>query len=98
MPSFEIAHLQERDVQGREVNLIIVPLESSFEFQTSRDQQATIAELQARARGAGLAGTVCPVWENSGRMRFIAPPVWHPYFEQLSMDFVLANINRQLSW
>jgi hypothetical protein len=93
MPHFRVAHLRE---QGQ--NMIIVPLESSFGNKSSDDQSAAIAELQVRANGAGLAGTVVPVWESGGRMHFIAPQPWHPFFSSLSMHAVMGNINKELSW
>jgi hypothetical protein len=94
MPRFKIAHVRE---QG--VDMIIVPLDGSFEHKSSTDQQQTVLALQARARAAGLAGTVVPVWAQSGgRMRFIAPQRWHPFFQSLSLPFVYSAINRELYW
>jgi hypothetical protein len=94
MPRFEIAHLRE---QGQD--MIIVPIESSFGSKISSDQQAAIAELQIRARAAGLAGTVVPVWDSGGgRMAFIAPRQWHSFFQSLSLPVVAASINKALSW
>jgi hypothetical protein len=99
MPTFKIAHVLERDVQGHDVNLIIIPLESSFEHKTSHDQQREIDELQLRTQAAGLAGIVCPVWEDpSGRMGFVAPRQWHSYFQNLSYAEVYASLNRTLHW
>lgn len=94
MPHFQIAHVNE---QG--IDLIIVPLESSFGHQSSQAQQASIAELQARASSAGLQGTVVPVWDSGdGRMAFIAPQRWHPFFETISLQWVAVNLNRELYW
>ncbi|MDP9084560.1 MAG: hypothetical protein M3N50_12480 [Pseudomonadota bacterium] len=93
MPHFKIAHLRE---QGQ--NMIIVPLESSFEHKSDEDQRATIAELQVRARNAGLAGTVVPVWQSGGRMYSMAPRSWQSFFRNLSMRSVLLNINKELYW
>jgi hypothetical protein len=93
MPHFRIAHLRE---QGQ--SMVIVPLDSSFGHKTSDDQNAMITELQLRARAAGVAGTVVPVWESGGRMSFMAPRPWHPFFKSLSIPAVLRNINKELSW
>jgi len=93
MPHFRVAHLRE---QGQ--NMIVVPLDASFGNKPSSDQDATISELQMRAHGAGLAGTVVPVWESGGRMSFIAPPPWHPFFKSLSMPSVVRNLNKELYW
>lgn len=63
------------------------------------DQNEIISELQSRATSAGLAGTVVLVWDNGGgHMRFIAPVKWHPFFRSINLQFVAANINRELYW
>ncbi len=79
--------------------MVIIPLESSFGSKSSQDQQAIIADLQIHSRSAGLAGIVVPVWDGAGgRMAFIAPHQWHPFFTSLNLQFVFANINKELSW
>jgi hypothetical protein len=91
MARFKIAHIRQ---QG--VDLIIVPLESSFGSKSTMDQEDTILALQDCAHGAGLAGTVVPVWRSGGAHRFIAPPNWHPFFRSLSWRGIMANLNREL--
>lgn len=93
MPQYRIAHLRE---QGQD--LIIVPLEGTFGSLSSAAQDATVSELQVRVGAAGLRGTVVPVWPQSARMAFLAPPPWHPFFQSISLNFVMANINREISW
>lgn len=94
MPRFKVAYIKE---QG--IDLIIIPLESNFGNKTQDGQHSAIAELQARASSAGLAGKVVPVWNSgSGRMSFIAPTQWHPFFKSINLAFVAANINRELYW
>jgi len=94
MPSFKVAHIRQQNV-----DLIIVPLQSSFGHQPTSQQDEAIEELQMRANSAGLAGTVVPVWDGGrGRMTFIAPRPWHPFFKSLSLRQVAANINKQISW
>jgi hypothetical protein len=93
MPRFDVAHIRE---QG--IDLIIVPLQSSFGTKSQLDQSQIIDELQVRANSAGLAGTVVPVWESGGRMMFIAPNRWHPFFSSINRQFVAANINKYISW
>jgi len=78
--------------------MIIVPLDASFGNKPTSDQDGTISELQMRAQGAGLAGTVVPVWESGGRMSFIAPRPWHSFFKSLSMLSVVRNLNKELYW
>ncbi|HZR03164.1 MAG TPA: hypothetical protein VFA81_08350 [Burkholderiales bacterium] len=94
MPRFKIAHLRE---QGQD--MIIVPVDGAFQHKPAADQQQVRAELQMRARAAGLAGTVVPVWpDSSGRMHFIAPEPWHPFFKSLSLPMVYSALNRELYW
>ena len=94
MPRFKIAHIK---VQG--IDLIIVPLESSFGHKTKEDQQQPIAEFQIHANAADLKGDVVPVWDSGGgKMAFIAPTNWHPYFKSISLAIVWANVNRELYW
>lgn len=89
---FKIAHIRE---QG--VDLIIVPLSSSFGQQSDADQQDAIDALQACASNAGLAGTVVPAWQQGGRVHFIAPSSWHPFFKSISWAFIQRNVNRELT-
>jgi hypothetical protein len=94
MPRFKVAHIHE---QGND--MIIIPLESSFGSKSSSDQQLAIGDLQLRARTAGLAGIVVPVWDSGGgRMSFIAPHQWHSFFGSLNLRWVFGNINRELYW
>lgn len=93
MPKYDVAYIKE---QG--VDLIIIPLQSSFANKSVSVQQETQTYLQACANSAGLAGTVVPVWDASGgRMGFFAPQNWHSYFNNIDMAFVAANINRKLT-
>ncbi|KVT50701.1 hypothetical protein [Burkholderia ubonensis] len=92
MPTFQIAHIRE---QG--VDLIIVPLDAAFGNRTSTAQRETTDALQRATVSAGLAGTVVPVWPASGgRMRFLAPHGFHPFFRSIDLGWVMANINREL--
>jgi len=94
MPHFKVAHLRQ---QGQD--MVIIPLDRSFGSKTSDDQQDIIADLQIHARAAGLAGTVVPVWDGGGgRMQFIAPRPWHPFFQSLDLSTVWRNINKEISW
>lgn len=93
MPSYKVAHLNR---SGQ--NVIIVPLDSSFEYKTSSEQTGFAGMLQNTAYAAGLAGEVVTVWEKGGQMRFRAPVPWHPFFKSIGMNYVLQNVNRTLSW
>lgn len=94
MPRLKIAHVYH---QGQ--TLIIIPLESSFGGNPLARQQEINAELQMRASAAGLVGTVVPVWDGGqGRMAFLAPQNWHPFFRSINLQWVATNLNRELSW
>ena len=93
MAKFKIAHIKE---QGRD--LIIVPLESSFEHKSKEEQSKTVLGLQACATSAGLAGVVVPIWEYGGSFRFIAPKNWHAFFLSPGIyQRLLASINKELA-
>lgn len=92
MQKYDITHINE---QG--VDLIIVPLADDYEWKNDAQKHQIIAGLQACANAAGLRGTVVPVWESGGYMKFIAPPSWHPFFRSIDLSFVAMNINRELT-
>lgn len=93
MTIFDVAHIRE---QGQDI--IIVLVDRSFGNKSQSEQNQITGKLQMCARSAGLAGTVVPVWDSGrGRMGFLAPQPWHPFFKGLSLSFVAANINRRLT-
>lgn len=94
MPQFDVAHIRQQNV-----DLIIIPLEDAFEWKPPAAKDQAVAELQVRSNRAGLAGTVVPVWRRpNGRMGFIAPRPWWPFFENMSLADVARNINKTLNW
>jgi len=90
--TYKIAHLRE---QGQ--NIIIVPLDPSFEHKSSSDQKGIVSALQACASSAGLAGTVVPVWQVGSNHKFIAPNNWQSYFKSLSWNAIMRNLNKTLT-
>ena len=93
MARFQVAHLRE---QGQDI--IIVVVDRSFGHKPKAEQNQVCAGIQACATSAGLAGTVVPVWDNGGgRMAFLAPRQWVPFFQSLTLAHVAANINRELT-
>lgn len=94
MPLYKVAHLRE---QGQD--MIVIPLDRSFELKLEQDKNEIIINLQLRARGARLAGLVIPTWDaGGGQLKFIAPQRWHPFFRSLNWTFVQANLNKAISW
>ena len=92
MAQYKIAHLRE---QGQD--MIIIPLDNSFEHKTQHDQDAIIESLQACAMSAGLAGRVVVVWRVGSRHKFIAPPQWQSFFKTLPWNTIIANLNKTLT-
>ena len=94
MPTYKIAHIHE---QGND--MIVIPVDSSFGNKMSSDQNAQMVEFQARAHAAGLKGHVVIVWDaGSGRMGFLAPTKWQPFFASINLQIVMATLNKTLSW
>ena len=94
MTTLDVAHIRE---QGQD--MIIVPLDRSFDHKTESQQQAAIYEIQSAANNAGLRGTVVAVWPaSSGGMKFRGPQPWHPYLRGLSLQQILASVNKKLTW
>lgn len=94
MPKIRVANFRQ---QG--VDLIVVPLDRSFDFKTEADQRNAILEIQLHAKAANMPGTVVPVWDGGGgRMKFIAPKNWHPFFKSIGLPQIMRNVNRELSW
>jgi hypothetical protein len=93
MTQIDVAHIHE---QGQD--MIIAPLDGSFDHKTSQQQQAVVAQIQIAANGAGLKGTAAVVWPSGRSMKFIAPQPWHPFFRSIDMRWVMANVNHSLTW
>ena len=93
MPALKIAHLRE---QGQD--MILVPLDHTFGYRTQTEQSEIVAEFQARAGAAGLRGRVAVMWEAGSTTMFIGPTPWHPYLQSISLWFIHANVNKQITW
>jgi hypothetical protein len=94
MPRYKVAHIKQTGI-----DMIIIPLDPQFGLKTPAHQQRFMNDVQRRARSAGLAGGVVPVWDAGlGRMGFRAPIAWHPFFNSINLSWVWSNINRELFW
>ena len=93
MPSFRIACVNEKGIDA-----IIIPMDDTFHNKPEQEKDQITSELQLRAKGAGLPGTLALVWEHSGKMYFIAPDYWHPFIKTLQYRNVLTSLNKTLSW
>ena len=90
--TYKIAHIQE---QGQD--MIIIPLDSTFENKTGSDQREIIASLQAYALSAGLAGTVVVAWRTGSSHKFISPDKWQPFFKTLPWNVIVGSLNKTLT-
>jgi hypothetical protein len=93
MPSFKVAHITE---QGQD--MLLFPLDASFGLKGPVIQDKALAELQARAHGAGLSGRAVAVWEEGNKTMSIGPEPWKAFLASLSMRFVLKHVNKTISW
>lgn len=93
MPQLKLAHIRE---QGQD--MIIFPLDRSFGNKSDYEQSAALEELEMRANSAGLAGRAVAFWQQGGRTMFRGPNPWHGFLKSVSMSWVQANLNRQISW
>jgi hypothetical protein len=94
MPHFRVAHVKHGGL-----DLIIVPMNPAFGRLSKAAQVEAMKEIQEQAAKAQLAGAVVPVWESRpGRLAFLAPANWHPFFKALTVGRLLELLNRELSW
>ena len=89
---FDIAHVRE---QGQD--MIIIPLDSNFEYKSDDQKRNTMYALQTCASNARLGGTVVLIWESNGRTKFMAPQPWHGLFRSVDMLWVAKRINKSLT-
>ena len=93
MPSIPVAHLTEH---GQD--MVIVIMDPRFVEASPSQQEATIEQLQTRANGCGLKGTIALVWDAGERMDYLVPQPWHDFFRSLTLEDVRARINAEIRW
>lgn len=93
MPKLRVAHIRE---QGQ--NMIIFPLDQSFGNRSNDDQETTLSGLEYRANSAGLAGYAVAIWQHGPHTHFRGPSKWQNFLRSISMRWVLANVNKEISW
>ncbi len=94
MPTYKVAHIHE---QGND--MIIFPLESKFGDMSVPDQDQELSILGSRANAAGLKGAAVAVWDaGSGKMGFRGPLHWYVFLSSINLRFVMANLNKEISW
>jgi len=79
--------------------MIIFPLTPEFGNLSGADQDRELAFLGSRANSAGLRGVAVAVWDlGMGRVAFRGPVSCYPFLSGINMRFVMANVNREISW
>lgn len=93
MARYKVAHIRE---QGND--MIIIPLDSSFNNKTSHQQTEAMEGFQIAASSAGLRGQVVLIWKSGNYVKFIGPQQWHPFLKSPGIyQLVMANINKELT-
>jgi hypothetical protein len=94
MPTYKVAHINE---QGQD--MIIFPVDSAFSRMTRSDQEHQLGLLGFRANAAGLRGAAVAIWDaGGGHLGFFGPQQWHPFLKSIDLHFVMANLNKEISW
>jgi hypothetical protein len=94
VPTYKIAHITERNI-----NVIIFPVNGSFGVRTPAEQDSMINIFRAKAKAAGLQGNVVVVWDGEGgKVNFKAPPNQYDFFQNVTSEFIDANLNKTISW
>ena len=94
MPKYTVAHVRQQ-----EQDLIIFPLEAKFGQMSGLEQDRQLGILGFRAKRAGLLGTAVAVWDaGGGQAAFRGPPQCCAYLSRINFKFVMANLNRVISW
>lgn len=94
MPTYPCAHIVH---EGQD--LLIVPFDDSFERMSSAQRDSVTQVFEDKARLAGFAGALIPVWRREAAlMGFLAPVPCHPYLQTLDIDAVNGMLNGKLTW
>jgi len=79
--------------------MIIFPLEATFGQMTGAEQDRELALLGTQANRAGLRGTAVAVWDAGyGTVGFRGPVKCYPFLSGINLRYVMANVNREISW
>ena len=92
MPRYPVATFQDEGV-----DLVFIPLESSFGDQPIAVQREWIAEAQIHVASSRLIGTVVPVWDAGGHLGYLAS-CWTPFKSDLTLRRIGDMVNGELFW
>lgn len=94
MPKFNVAYLRE---QGQDMLLFALD-GANLHHKSEREQAGILAELEARAHAAGLAGRAAIFWDYGSSGYFRGPRQWHQFLSSVSTSWVARQANRTISW
>lgn len=87
----KVAHVHQNGA-----DFIIVPFDRAFGKMPPEAQHEAIEVIRDSA-SRYMRGDVIAVWPDAGgSMGFLAPPHHHAFFQTMTLDFVAANLNREL--
>lgn len=81
-------------LRDRDIDLILVPLDSAFGAKPRVEQQLFIDRVSQAARDLQLRGIVVPVWDKGdGGLGFRAPLAMQPYLRTLSLREIISRLD-----
>lgn len=93
LPTMQVAHV---NMGG--ADFVLVPFDTGFAQAGLASQQATMGRLASMMQEQQLGGAVTPVWETPDHgVAYFAAPQHHARLAGLTLDFVQANLNREIS-
>lgn len=81
--------------QGQE--LIVVPLDSSFEDRLPSQRLETLRTLQNSAIKVGLKAPMALVWRIGNKLYFMAPKQCHSLLKTLKWNTIVSSLNTVLT-
>lgn len=90
---YKLAHIHTRGT-----DLVLIPLESSFENRSVSEQTEIHKSFQMVAASAGLRGNIVLVWDKGdGATGFLSENRVQSVMQNITYEFVQNKINRELS-
>jgi CheY-like chemotaxis protein len=93
LPTMKVAHV---NMGG--ADFVLVPFDTGFSQADPASQQGVMSQLASEMQEQQLGGAVTPVWETPGHgVGYFAAPQHHARLAGLTLDFLNANLNREIS-
>lgn len=93
LPTMKVAHV---NVSG--ADFVLVPFDFGFAQSDIGSQQGVMGQLTSLIQEEQMGAAVTPIWETPDRgVGYFAAPQHHGRLATLTLDFVQANLNREIS-